>query len=342
MIAAAHCTANLHACPYCKLAHFWPNGTPYKTFTYVPLIPQLKSLFNDNVTAKSLQYQSQYFEPSPDLAAEGHAEAGKIKDIFDGRYYKHLLQKDCQVNGHLMGNFFLGKCDLALGLSSDGFSPFKKQKHSAWPLIVFNYNFSLLTQFWLNNILCLGVIPGPKAPKDIDSFLIPLVDKLVLLAEGIKTFDRSDSEFFDLWAHLIKIFGNMPAKAKLMQMKGHNTIKPCHMCNVGGLWAPGLCATSHYILLDWLRHLSVAIPHSISPIYSPNALMNKYCCSHRKSKKVIHAPELMHCLQCMVSMGILSFIGSHQTSSQYACHMISCTLSGKIWSRILSLCGQEL
>ena len=97
-----------------------------------------------------------------------------------------------------MGNFFLGKCDLALGLSSDGFSPFKKRKHSAWPLIVFNYNFSLLTQFWLNNILCLGVILGPKAPKDIDSFLIPLVDKLVLLAEGIKTFDCSDSEFFDL------------------------------------------------------------------------------------------------------------------------------------------------
>ena len=185
---------------------------------------------------------------------EGRAEVGKIKDVFDGKYYKHLLQKDCQVNGHSVGAFFSGKRDLALGLSSDSFSPFKKRKHLAWPLIVFNYNFSPLTRFRLNNILCLGVIPGPRAPKDIDSFLVPLVDELMLLAQGIKAFDRSDSEFFDLRAHLIKVFGDMPAMAKLMWMKGHNAIKPCRMCNIYGLRTPGSCATSHYVPLNRSQH----------------------------------------------------------------------------------------
>jgi len=38
-------------------------------------------------------------------------------------------------------------------------------------LIIFNYNLPPDVRFHINNILALGVIPGPKKPIDADSFL---------------------------------------------------------------------------------------------------------------------------------------------------------------------------
>jgi hypothetical protein len=36
--------------------------------------------------------------------------------------------------------YFKDDRDMALGLSTDVFAPFKKHKLTAWPLIIFNYN----------------------------------------------------------------------------------------------------------------------------------------------------------------------------------------------------------
>lgn len=44
--------------------------------------------------------------------------------------------------------------------------------------------------------ICIGVIPGPKAVKDIDTFLVPLVDELVALEEGVKTYDWQAHKLF--------------------------------------------------------------------------------------------------------------------------------------------------
>ena len=43
--------------------------------------------------------------------------------------------------------YFSGPRDIALGLSTDGFAPFKRHKSTAWPLVLFNYNLSPETQF---------------------------------------------------------------------------------------------------------------------------------------------------------------------------------------------------
>jgi hypothetical protein len=228
---------------------------PYKTFSYIPLIPQLTALFNDKDIIELMDYRARYFEPSSDPAHDSQVEHGNIKYVFDGTYYKDLLWTSLNAGGQSANeNFFSGRCDIALGLSSDGFAPFKKRKYSAWPLVIFNYNLPPPVCFRLENIICIGVIPGPKAVKDIDSFLVPLVDELIQLAEGVKTFDRSASKYFQFRAHLIKIFGDMPAIAKIMRMKGHNGIKPCRMCNITGVRIPGSCATTHYVPLDRSHH----------------------------------------------------------------------------------------
>ena len=35
---------------------------------------------------------------------------------------------------------FSDECDIALGLLTDGFAPFKKHNKTCWPIILFNYN----------------------------------------------------------------------------------------------------------------------------------------------------------------------------------------------------------
>src|SRR4051812_7354278 len=92
--------------------------------------------------------------------------------------------------------FFFGCSRHCIGLSTDGFGPFHRRKQTAWPLLLFNYNLPPDIRFHIKNILCVGVIPGPKKPKDFDSFLWPLVQELLKLALGVRTFDVTSCELF--------------------------------------------------------------------------------------------------------------------------------------------------
>ena len=65
--------------------------------------------------------------------------------------------------------FFLDPQDIALGLSTDGFGPFKHHIKTAWPIILFNYNLPPEERFQKDNIISVGIIPGLKKPGDCDS-----------------------------------------------------------------------------------------------------------------------------------------------------------------------------
>jgi hypothetical protein len=225
--------ANELVCPYCPEARYKPNPRnptrliPRRYFVYLPIIPRLANLFLDPEMARRLRYRT---KPRPN----------SITDIFDGTYYRSLLGRRVTVGAETLEHKYFSKpTDVALGLSTDGFGPFKSRKQTCWPLILFNYNLhpSICTQ--LAHILCIGVIPGPNAPKDISTYLEPLIDELEDLARGVPAFDSKDGHTFSLRAYLLACFGDMPAVAKLMAMKGHNGKFPCHACKIEGVNAGG-------------------------------------------------------------------------------------------------------
>ena len=82
------------------------------------------------------------------------------------------------------------------------------------------------------NLICVGVIPGPRQPKDIASFLTPLDDELADLARGVPTFDVTTRKMFQLHAYLLFKLGDIIAVEKFMKIKGHNGIFPCRSCNI--------------------------------------------------------------------------------------------------------------
>jgi len=61
--------------------------------------------------------------------------------MFDSTYYCALLTTDAVVGDEkLLFWFFSDPRNIVLGLSTDGFGPFKHHTKTAWPIILFNYN----------------------------------------------------------------------------------------------------------------------------------------------------------------------------------------------------------
>jgi hypothetical protein len=83
-----------------------------------------------------------------------------------------------------------------------------------------------------DNIICIGAIPGPHSPKDINSFLQPLINELIKLAKGVKAVDIVCEEVFSLCVHVIAAGGNIPAISKLLEFIGHNGQFPCWICMI--------------------------------------------------------------------------------------------------------------
>lgn len=229
---------SLDICPFCSEARYDANHRPRNVFSYLPLIPRLIAMCQDNSTAEKMKYR-----------AEHQSQPRTITDIFDAEHYDHLRKTNVTIGDEeLPHRFFSQPTDIALGLSTDGFGPFKKRKQSCWPLIAFNYNLPPEIRIHLLSIICLGIIPGPKQPKNIDSFLIPLIDELIKLMRGVPAYDVTQNHrLFVLRAYLITVFGDMPAVAKLMRMKGVNAIFPCRACNIQGIRdSSNLRSTAHY------------------------------------------------------------------------------------------------
>ena len=177
---------------------------------------------------------------------------GVFTDIFDGECYQQLCSTPIAVHGQPVNppaNYFEDNRDIALGLSTDGYGIFTHGQATAWPLIIFIYNLPPELRFHIEHILALGIIPGPNKPSNIGSFLIPLHEELFRLAEGISAHDPQSRSIFLLRAFLVIFFGDFPAIAMLMNMKGVNGISPCRNCSIKAIPIPSDTCYTRYIPL---------------------------------------------------------------------------------------------
>ena len=253
-------------CPFCgedrNITNTAGNKMAHKVFNYLPLIPRLVTMYANAENVQEMRYWA--FE---------HAHTpGKVTDIFDSHIYRRLLGKRVVIDGkQATHQYFSDPRDVALGLSTDGFGPFKRRTTTAWPLIIFDYNLPPEKRFHNKNIISLGVIPGPKKPIDMDSFLWPAFEEFIRLQLGVRAFDALSSELFLLHAYLILVFGDIPAISMLMRMTGHNGYSPCRQCKILGVRMPNSRSTTHYVPLNRSRHPEVRSGTGVAA-YDPAAL----------------------------------------------------------------------
>lgn len=193
---------------------------------------QLQAMLKDKTLAKQLMYRHTYTHTT--------GNDGVVRDVFDGSVYRDLLEKQVVVDGKTQGHkYFSDPRDVALGISLDGVTYFsrRQRQHSAWPVILINYNLPPKVRVRRDRVLCYGVIPGTV--KNLDSYLVPLRDELTELAKGAETLDPWAQEIF--WQHVFLIlgFGDYPGISKLTEMKGHNGLHPCWFCEIIGVRAGG-------------------------------------------------------------------------------------------------------
>ena len=109
----------------------------------------------NSIHAKKMRYR----------ASDVHVP-GVIEDVFNGSHYQSLL--NTIVPGGEDNQFFCfsDECDIALGLSMDGFALFKKRNETCWPIILFNYNLHPKIRFQKKYCIHVAMVPGPKKPWD--------------------------------------------------------------------------------------------------------------------------------------------------------------------------------
>lgn len=110
----------LDRCPFpdCNEPRYDESGQPRKRFQYLPIIPRLIALFLDKSMAEKISYQHKYCEVR---------DTEKVTDVFDGALYRELCEREVTMDGKTLPHwYFSDRRDIALGLSLDGFTPFKR------------------------------------------------------------------------------------------------------------------------------------------------------------------------------------------------------------------------
>nr|XP_016457723.1 PREDICTED: uncharacterized protein LOC107781523 isoform X1 [Nicotiana tabacum] len=196
-----------------------------KVLRYFPLKPRLQRIFMCSETAVAMRWHD-----------TERPKDGNIRHPADGEAWKDfdLLHPD----------FSKDPRNVRLGLSSDGFNPFRTMSisHSTWPVMLMNYNLSPWICMKPEYIMLSMIIPGPSSPgQDIDVYLQPLIAELKELWEkGVETYDAESNQTFLMRAALLWTVSDFPA---LSMLSGWST---------KGRWA---CPTCNYdTCSQYLKH----------------------------------------------------------------------------------------
>lgn len=146
---------------------------------------------------------------------------GTLGDIYDGKIWKSLH--------HINGRPFLSvPNNLCLGLNIDWFNPFSETPYSAGAIYLTVFNLPRTERFKLENVILVGMIPGPKEPKNMNPFLTPFVNEM----NELYAF-KNPSAFLSvstIRAVISCVMCDLPATRKVCGFSSYNALQGCSKC----------------------------------------------------------------------------------------------------------------
>lgn len=210
---------DLDECPMCNTSR-WNEAkllatqgqlkVPAKTFTTLPLGPQLQALYRDPKMARSMRYL--------------HERTQEILDEFEQTLNITV------INDIAAGWDYLGAClagdikenDIVVMASIDGAQIYQDKESDCWLYIWIVLNHSPDTCYRKTRVLPGGFIPGPKKPKNIDSFMVVGLHHLaVLQTEGLRIWDASCDLVFHSHVYLLFTTADGPSLMHWDGLVGH-------------------------------------------------------------------------------------------------------------------------
>ena len=150
--------------------------------------------------------------------------ADRYEDIFDGNIWREFLNPKGTPFLSLPYNF-------ALCLNVDWFQPFKHSQYSCGAIYLSILNLPRSVRYSAENVILVGVIPGPREPElTINSFLEPLVKELLDLWSGVMIKTDTSTSTVLIRAALLCVACDIPAARKVCGFTGHNSFHACSRC----------------------------------------------------------------------------------------------------------------
>ena len=152
------------------------------------------------------------------LWSESRNSRGNLADITDGRIWQDMI-KDMSSPINFLG----------ILINIDFFQPFKLVSYSVGVIYAVIINLPRHIRYKQENVIIIGVIPGPHEPKKhLNSYLGPVVAELQELYTG-QWFDTSTSRQF-IKCVLVGLSSYIPASRKAAGYLGHMARKGCSRC----------------------------------------------------------------------------------------------------------------
>jgi hypothetical protein len=213
-------------CSYCGEARYHPGtGKAVAQFAYIPVIHRLRLMWSDKAKANEMLEYRWNVEQMGKADEDGPPLRS---DFWTGQLCRDLKEKK---------GLFSKLMDMGLSLSTDGVKVFKtRSAFNIWPLMLVNLNLPPSVRYRRKNLLIVGFIPGPRNPKDLNSYLQPLIAEFIQLQQGIVTFNAATNSEFKLFAHIVVVTADMPGREKLMYLKGNRAYQYCPYCMARGIW----------------------------------------------------------------------------------------------------------
>ena len=188
---------------------FYPN----RVYCYMPLLYYLRNFLN-----------RPYFDHLCNEWKKTISEEGVYEDVFDGKIWKDFQE----YNGV---PFLSESYTYGLMLNIDWFKPCKHSEYSLGAIYLTVMNLPRKLRFRQENVMLIGLIPGPKEPqRDINPFLAPLVKELLSLFHGVEIYIKSLSMSVLVRCALLCIACDVPASRKVCGFLGHSATLGCSKC----------------------------------------------------------------------------------------------------------------
>ena len=189
---------------------------PHSLFCYKSIIESLQAFL----------YRPDFI-PKCELWRQRQVLDGIYSDIYDGQVWNNFLS----INGI---PFLSLPYKLAFSINVDWFQPFRHTTYSvgAHAMYIAVLNLPREECYLPENIILLGVIPGPKEPKlHLNSFLTPFVNELLKLWDGVELKTNHNLTVI-VRAALLSVNCDIPAGRKVSGFLGPQALKGCSVCDI--------------------------------------------------------------------------------------------------------------
>ena len=186
---------------------------PFKVFCYQSLKTSLQSFLLRPGFVELCEHWRSWKESS-----------NEVRDIYDGKLWKEFQYIDGQP---ALANPYV----YAVMINIDWFQPFKLTQASVGAMYLTVLNLPYQSRFKRENIILLGVIPGPSEPaRDVNDYLKPFVEELKDLYTETPMQIHGTSDPTNVRCILLGVACDMPASRKTCGYLSHSANLGCTKC----------------------------------------------------------------------------------------------------------------